>query len=813
MNKRLTVVKILSGLVFLSLLFSPQSATPVQASRLAEKPGPTTPKKNPRKLTQRPGLAPAVVQSTSGQDAFGYHWETGAYSWVNPNTPGWTKVAFSDRDDGSSDPLNLGFTFKYYENSYTQVFLSTNGMLTFGESSASSSNELIPFIGTPNNFIAPFWADLYVGPVPADTPVYTGTVSYQAFPGKFVVAYQNVIRFGALPSDSLSFEVELNNDGKICFNYDALNTKTWDYTTVGIEDVDGVDGLQYFYNNQGPSLTGLVRANSLCFIRPSPRRAVKLLPHYTSSLAIQGKADFKVKLRNIGEAGDDKFDLTYQKSDPNWTVSLYDQNGNTLLVDTSQNSIPDTGVDLIKFGGYFTTTVKISAPANAPIGSSATITLTATSVNCPSCRQSMRMQAAIPAPFAQALVNNDSGIELDTTWAKGQYKTPVSKDFTGSVLSITGKPADIYTMVWEDNEDKIVGERQVSYTNLDVARLSRYGQLLHEQVPLTDNEGASLPTWQINDKSPAVAVSPNGRVGVLWVREIISNTWLLPTDKRNYNIYFTVLENGTTQSPLFEPVNVTGNNSWRGGSDVYNSPYFNSPRLAATSDNHFMLSWSDERTQPSGQQGNVYLAAFDSGGTALVGVQQITQGGAGGDYYKDPTLASLSGSRVLLAYAHLDSRSNPVSIDYQVFNSSAAPQTAPTVLASATGYLPTASQLGGGNILLAWTGAGGQISYAMLNGSYQKIKGPLPLATPDGLLGDYASITLDSQGKAILAWSDTDFYQQLYYAYLDQAGNLLTSPLGFNQVSGSTYLIINNGGNGLGPYTGPHQLSMPLVLR
>jgi hypothetical protein len=817
-------LRIIRGLVFVILIFTQAAPEAALASPPADKPGPASGTKKPARDVQRPGLAADIALSTSGEDAYGYTWNnTGGYLWSDPNQPGWTKAVFSDRDEGATDPIDLGFAFKFYENTYTQIHLTTNGLVTFGGTSLASRNDPIPFIGEPNDFIAPFWADLYVGPVPAppDTPVYTGTVSYRTFTDYFVIAYQKVIRFGALPTDFLTFEVYLYHNGNICYSYSELNTPL-DYTTVGIEDGDGVDGLQYSYNNTGLNVKDLMGLHSLCFIRPAPRRAVKVLPHYNSSLVAGGQSSFKVKLRNIGEVGADKYDITYQKSNPAWTVSLYDQSGTIPLVDSSQNGKPDTGADPIEQGNYFTATVKINAPTTAIIGSSAVITLTATSVYYPACHQSVRLQTAISASFAQALVNNETGIELRMVSASSQRRTPISNDFTGSVLSVSGRMAENYALVWEDNEDKIVPisllgpstERLVSYTNLDVARLNRYGALLKEPSYLTDNDAASTPYWQINDKSPAVALAANGRVGIAWVREIISNTALLPTDKRNYNIYFTVLEAGSSQAPMFTPINITGNTSWRGGSDIYNTPYFNNPRISVTSDGRFVLSWSDERTLVSGQQGNILMAIYDSNGSVISGAKQVTAGSPGGDYYKDPGLASLGNGRVLLAYAHLDSKSAPVSIDFAVFNSAGGSVKANTSLASPGGSLPTASQLGSGKILVAWTGSEGQIDYAMLDGSsYLRIKGPLQLASPDGMLGDYVSITQDGQGRAILTWEDTDFYQQLYYAFMDQDGNLITSPLGFQRVSGSFYLVINNGGNGLAPYAGAYWINFPLARR
>src|SRR5690606_33687567 len=59
--------------------------------------------------------------------------------------------------DGSYGPLALPFTFDLYGSSYTQVWINTNGNLTFTGSYSAYSASGFPF-NMP--MVAPFWADV-----------------------------------------------------------------------------------------------------------------------------------------------------------------------------------------------------------------------------------------------------------------------------------------------------------------------------------------------------------------------------------------------------------------------------------------------------------------------------------------------------------------------------------------------------------------------------------------------------------------------------------------------------------------------------
>ena len=101
-----------------------------------------------------------VPLATGGPDDFGYTWnDTISFNWIDAKTG--TDTGLSG--DDNFQQLDIGFPFKFYENTYTQLYVTTNGLVTFQVDAAYSwSNTIIPNSSLPNNLIAPFWDDLGV---------------------------------------------------------------------------------------------------------------------------------------------------------------------------------------------------------------------------------------------------------------------------------------------------------------------------------------------------------------------------------------------------------------------------------------------------------------------------------------------------------------------------------------------------------------------------------------------------------------------------------------------------------------------------
>ena len=75
-------------------------------------------------------------------------------------TAGGTPLAFSSNDDGFAT-VAIGFPFDFLGAAVPEVFVSTNGFITFENAGATTfTNSIIPNVSVPNAFIAWWWDDL-----------------------------------------------------------------------------------------------------------------------------------------------------------------------------------------------------------------------------------------------------------------------------------------------------------------------------------------------------------------------------------------------------------------------------------------------------------------------------------------------------------------------------------------------------------------------------------------------------------------------------------------------------------------------------
>lgn len=304
-----------------------------------------------------------------GCDAFGYEWTdskspspTVSYNWIEINSTGTASTIAGDDQFGG--PYAIGFTFSFYGNAYTQLYFSTNGLITFGSGSSSYSNSPIPTTFAPNNFLAPFWDDLYIG-------TGVGTAYYQMIGSapdrQFVVEWDKVRTLGG--SNLFTFEAILNETGDIWFQYNSMNGVTGGSATVGMENATGLDGSQYSYD-LGSISDSLAIRFSLGPFSIGPSQSQSGVPGTTVSYALT--------IRNR-QAFADSFDLN-STSVYGWSVSFYDSAGTVLLSDTNGDShgYPDTGN--IPAGGSLSITVKVVIPSS-PGGNPDIENIIATSYN------------------------------------------------------------------------------------------------------------------------------------------------------------------------------------------------------------------------------------------------------------------------------------------------------------------------------------------------------------------------------------------------------------------------------------------------
>jgi len=173
------------------------------------------------------------------------------YTWVP--TYGGTGYALSGNWYRN---ISLPFEFPFYDETFSNVYISSNGWLSFVNPTPSAMNN-IPFpLTIPDYYymIAPFWDDLL-------TTGYTGHVNVKSYPTLWVIEYEDMLHAsnGATVG---RFEVVLYETGEIVFNYDYL-----DYTEGGY--TCGLNlGVDKHYYNSYQGLTNLTDDFSILFTAP-----------------------------------------------------------------------------------------------------------------------------------------------------------------------------------------------------------------------------------------------------------------------------------------------------------------------------------------------------------------------------------------------------------------------------------------------------------------------------------------------------------------------------------------------------------------
>jgi Subtilase family/Dockerin type I domain len=151
------------------------------------------------------------------------------YNWIDITSIG-TQIPYSDYmnetipgsalDDGTAGPYSLGFAFNFFNNYYNQIYISTNGALSFSEDDMTF-NGFFDDIHFPspgfNNLISPFWNDLTI-----DTShTGDGQIYYYSSAQKdsFIVSYEEVSNILPIEDSIISFQVILTDNGHIRYQY------------------------------------------------------------------------------------------------------------------------------------------------------------------------------------------------------------------------------------------------------------------------------------------------------------------------------------------------------------------------------------------------------------------------------------------------------------------------------------------------------------------------------------------------------------------------------------------------------------------
>ncbi len=188
------------------------------------------------------------VQNGAGADnTYGYTWEdnqdgdgAAVYKWTDISQSG---ASLPVGGDGVVQ-INMPFDFDFYGQTHNSIYVGANGLLSFQPITASFgafSNQSIPGSGNPNAVIAPFWDDI--------EPASGNGLFFEADADKAVFQYDNVPHYSGSFSGTVTFQVILYADGEIKFQYKDVEGATFNQSgTVGIENLDGTDGINVAFN-------------------------------------------------------------------------------------------------------------------------------------------------------------------------------------------------------------------------------------------------------------------------------------------------------------------------------------------------------------------------------------------------------------------------------------------------------------------------------------------------------------------------------------------------------------------------------------
>ncbi len=191
-----------------------------------------------------------VLRNAGGPDAFGYFWvdsdELGGptFNWIDVSGTG-TDVVVDLNDDNYGGPYPIGFTFNFYGNDYTEIYIGSNGIIGFDSTTMSSRfKTALPTATTPNNILAWLWDDL--NPDDADNPnahVYIDTNS-----SRCIIQFVDYSEYAGNAGDVVTAQVILEPNGDITYQYKSIATG-FDIANcaVGLENFDGSDGIEVAY--------------------------------------------------------------------------------------------------------------------------------------------------------------------------------------------------------------------------------------------------------------------------------------------------------------------------------------------------------------------------------------------------------------------------------------------------------------------------------------------------------------------------------------------------------------------------------------
>lgn len=199
------------------------------------------------------------AQVSGGPDGFGYTWQNTsstaidapAYNWIDITSTGTLVAGLGD--DNFVGPLSMGFNFRYYWSDFSQLYVGSNGYVSFQPYNISSTAigfPTMPVVDPYNNLMAPMLCDLNFSGSGNPGEVYLWSNNVDSC----IISYVSVpfwINSIAGYGGSNTFQVIYSGvDSSITFqyqqqlgSYDAAYNTVTNPVVVGIENLTGSVGL------------------------------------------------------------------------------------------------------------------------------------------------------------------------------------------------------------------------------------------------------------------------------------------------------------------------------------------------------------------------------------------------------------------------------------------------------------------------------------------------------------------------------------------------------------------------------------------
>lgn len=137
--------------------------------------------------------------------------------------------------DDNTRQVALGFEFEYWGQTFTDVWVSSNGFVSFqGPANLCCNGQ--PIEQAQRNTIYAYWSDLIS---------FTGNPYYRISEGSALFGWYGVQEYGT--NNSNTFEIGLFSNGSIQFNYGALSASGGHDFTAGITGPEADDNVSLFY--------------------------------------------------------------------------------------------------------------------------------------------------------------------------------------------------------------------------------------------------------------------------------------------------------------------------------------------------------------------------------------------------------------------------------------------------------------------------------------------------------------------------------------------------------------------------------------